>query len=160
MFISKQFRNFVHSKSVYSVFRDCIFEVTRVNSVQISFSILKISPKKCVAHLKLGWVRSNRNAKDFSRKCRQIVYCVKTAFAGKLLATKFCKVCHYIFRCNFFSAKCVALKLLRYFKSSTVQQSLVIKNINALLQLQADFAISHSYITNAYYSPHSACFAA
>ena len=88
MFINKQFRNFVHSKSVYSVFRDCIFEVTRVNSVQISFSILEISPKKCVAHLKLDWVRSNRNAKDFSRKCRQIVYCVKTAFCWKIACYK------------------------------------------------------------------------
>ena len=31
MFISKQFRNFVHNKSVYAVFRYCIFEVTRAN---------------------------------------------------------------------------------------------------------------------------------
>ena len=45
--------------------------------------------------------------------------------------------------------------------SSTVQQSLVIKILNADLQLlQADFAISHSYNTNAYYSPDSDCSAA
>ena len=44
--------------------------------------------------------------------------------------------------------------------SSTVQQSLVIKILNADLQLQADFAISHSYNTNADYSPDSDCSAA
>ena len=44
--------------------------------------------------------------------------------------------------------------------SSTVQQSLVIKILNADLQFQADFAISHSYKFNADYSPHSDCSAA
>ena len=44
--------------------------------------------------------------------------------------------------------------------SSTVQQSLVIKILNADLQLQADFSISHSYDTNANYSPDSDCAAA
>ena len=44
--------------------------------------------------------------------------------------------------------------------SSTVQQSLVIKILNADLQLQADFAISHSRNTNADYSPDSDCSAA
>ena len=44
--------------------------------------------------------------------------------------------------------------------SSTVQQSLVFKILNADLQLQADFAISHSYNTNADYSPDSDCSAA
>ena len=84
MFISKQFRNFVHSKSVYSVFRDCIFEVTRANSVQISFSILQISPKNCVAHSKLNLLRSLMNAKDFSPKCQQMLYYVTNAYAGKI----------------------------------------------------------------------------
>ena len=106
---NKQFKTFVHSKSVYSVLCDCIFEVTRANSVQISFFILEISPKKCIAHLKLNLLCSRMNAKDFSLKCRQIVYCVTTAFAGKLLVTK---LCNYVFRSNFFSAKCFALKLL------------------------------------------------
>ena len=55
MFTSKQFRNFVHSKSVDSVFSDCVFEITRANSVQVSFSILEISSKKCVAHLKINF---------------------------------------------------------------------------------------------------------
>ena len=42
--------------------------------------------------------------------------------------------------------------------SSTVQQNLVINKLNAdLQQLQADFAISHLYNTNADYSPHSDC---
>ena len=87
MFLSKQFRNFVHSKSVCLVFRDCIFEVTRANSMQISFPIFEISPKKCVAHLKLNLLCLLMNVKDFSLKCRHIVYCVTTAFAGKLLVT-------------------------------------------------------------------------
>ena len=39
--------------------------------------------------------------------------------------------------------------------TSTVQQSLVMKKSNADLQLQADFAISHSHNTDADYSPHS-----
>ena len=111
MFISKEFRNFLQNKSVCLVFRDCIFEVTRANSIQILFSILEISPK-CVAQLKLNLLHSRMNAKDFSLKCRQIVYCVTTAFAGKLLVTKFCKVCNYVFRSNFFSENCFALKLL------------------------------------------------
>ena len=57
MFLSKQFRNFAHSKAVYSVFCDCIFEATHANSLQISYSILEILPKKvcciskmCFAH--------------------------------------------------------------------------------------------------------------
>ena len=42
--------------------------------------------------------------------------------------------------------------------SSTVQQSLVFKKSNADLQLlQADFAISHSFNTEADYSPDSDC---
>ena len=45
--------------------------------------------------------------------------------------------------------------------SSTVQQRLVFKILNADLQLlQADFAISHSYNTNADYSPDLDCSAA
>ena len=45
--------------------------------------------------------------------------------------------------------------------SSTVQQSLVFKILNADLQLlQADFAISHSHNTNADYSPDLDCSAA
>ena len=59
----------------------------------------------------------------------------------------------------------VALRRSDIFKakycSSTVQQSLVFKILNADLQLlQADFAISHSYNTNADYSPDSHCSAA
>ena len=55
MFLSKQFRNFVHSKSVYTVFRDCIFEVIRANSVQISFSTLKFLRKvRCTSTIKLA----------------------------------------------------------------------------------------------------------
>ena len=46
------------------------------------------------------------NARDFSPECRQIVYCVTTVFAGKSLVTQLCKVCNYVFRCNFFSEKC------------------------------------------------------
>ena len=112
MFISKQFRTFVQSKSVYTVLCDCIFEVIRANSVQISFSILEILPKKYVAHLKLNLLRSCINAKDISLKCRQIAFCVTTAFTGKLIVTKFCKICNCVFHSNFFSAKCFALKLL------------------------------------------------
>ena len=42
--------------------------------------------------------------------------------------------------------------------TSTVQQSLVFKILNADLQLlQADFAISHSHNTNADYLPDSDC---
>ena len=89
-----------------------IFEAQHANSVQIYFPILKISSKKCVVHLKLNLLHSRINAKKFPLKCPQIVYCVKTAFVGKLLVTKFCKVCTYVFRRNFFSAKCYALKLL------------------------------------------------
>ena len=37
--------------------------------------------------------------------------------------------------------------------SSTVQKSLVIRNLNVDLQLQAHFAISNSYNTKAYYLP-------
>ena len=45
--------------------------------------------------------------------------------------------------------------------SSTVQQSLIFKILNADLQLlQADFAISHSHNTNADYSLDSDCSAA
>ena len=73
-----------------------MFEVTRANSIQISFSILKIS-LKCVAHLELNLLCSRMNAKDLSLKCRQIIYCVTNAFAGKLLVTQFCKVCNYVF---------------------------------------------------------------
>ena len=112
MFISKQFKNFVHSKSVYSVFHDCIFEVTCANSIQTYFSILEISPRKCVAHLKLNLLRLRMNAKDFSLQCRQIVYCIITASAGRLLVTKLCKVCNYVICRNFFRAKYFALKLL------------------------------------------------
>ena len=54
MFISKQFKNFVHSKAVLSIFCNCIFEGTRAKSMQISFSILEISLKKCVAYQKLN----------------------------------------------------------------------------------------------------------
>ena len=46
------------------------------------------------------------------------------------------------------------------YDSSAVWQSLVFKILNADLQLQADFAISHSYNTNAEYSPDSDCSAA
>ena len=112
MFISKQFRNFVHSKSLKSVFCNCFFEITHANSIQSSFSILKILPKKCVAHLYLNLLHSYMNTKDFSFKCRQIVDCVTIALAGKLFVTEICKVCNYVFRSNFFSAKCVSLKLL------------------------------------------------
>ena len=87
MFISKQFRNFVRSKSVL---HDCIFEVTRAHSIQIS-SILEISSKKFVAHQKLDLLCSRMNAKDFSLECRQIVYYVTTVFARKLIATQFAK---------------------------------------------------------------------
>ena len=44
--------------------------------------------------------------------------------------------------------------------SSTVQQSLVIKKLNADLHLRVDFAISLSYNSNADYSPHLGCSAA
>ena len=36
-------------------------------------------------------------------------------------------------------------------------QSLVIKKLNALLRLQADFTVSHSYNTNAGYLPPADC---
>ena len=68
MFLSKQFRNFVQSKAVSSIFRDCTFETTRANSIQISFSIVEILPKKFVAHQKLSLLRLHMNAKDFSAK--------------------------------------------------------------------------------------------
>ena len=57
MFINKQFRNFIQSKAVKSVFRVCTFEVTHANSIQISFSIVEILPKKFVAHQKLNLLR-------------------------------------------------------------------------------------------------------
>ena len=90
MLISKQFKNFDRSKAVLFVFRDCIFEETRANLIQISFSIFEIFPKKLVAHLQLNLRCSRMNAKGFSLKCRQIVYCVTTVFVGKLLVTQCC----------------------------------------------------------------------
>ena len=85
MFVCKQVKSFVHSKSVYSVFRDCIYEVTRANSTQISFSIPEISPKKCVAHLKLNLLCSRMNAKDFS-----LISISKSFIASQLLLLKNC----------------------------------------------------------------------
>ena len=54
MFVSKHFRNFVHSRAVSSLLHGCIFEVAPANLLQISFSLLNISSKKCVAHQKLN----------------------------------------------------------------------------------------------------------
>ena len=112
MFISKQFRNFAHRKSVELVFSNCIFEIKRANSIQISFCILEILPKKLVARLKLYLLRLRMNAKNYSLKCQQIIYCVTTAFAKKWFLTQFCKVCSYVFHSNFCSKKCFSFKLL------------------------------------------------
>ena len=109
MFINKQFRNFALSKSV---FRYCIFEVARVNSINISFSIMKILSKKCVANLKLNLLCSLMNAKDDSLKYQPMVYKVTTIFAEKLFVIQFCNVCNYAFHSNFFSEKYFSLKLL------------------------------------------------
>ena len=62
---------------------------------------------RCTFKIKL--LLSRMNAKDFSFKCRQILYYVTTAFAGKLLVTLFCKFCNCVFRSNYFSEKCVLL---------------------------------------------------
>ena len=108
MFIRKQFKNFDRSNSVY-FFRDCVFEVTRANSIQITFSILEISTEEvhCTSKIKLALLAHERER--FLAKCRQIIYCVTSAFAGNLLATQFCKVCNYVFRSNFFSEKCFSI---------------------------------------------------
>ena len=82
----------------YSVFRDCIFEVTRANSIHILFYFLNFAEE--VALLKLSLLRLRMNAKDFSLKCWQIIYCVTNAFARKLLVAQFCKVNNYVFRSN------------------------------------------------------------
>ena len=109
MFVSKQSRNICSLRISLSRSQ---FEVTRTNCTQVSFSILEILPKNCVAHLNLNLPRSHTNARDFLFTCRQIIYCVTTAFAGKLLVTQFCKVCNYVFRSNFFSEKCFSFELL------------------------------------------------
>ena len=104
--------------------------------------MLEILPMKWVAHLKLNLLRSRMNAKDFSFKCWQIIYCVITAFAGKLFVTQLRKVCNYVFRCNFFSEKCLSFKLLLnvvviFSKRSIIVQlfsNLVIKKLNADLE--------------------------
>ena len=65
---------------------------------------------------------------------------------------------NYICRNNHLSEKCLSIKFLLDYNvifsttvgvSSTVQQSLVTKNLNDDVQLQAGFAIFHSYSTNA-----------
>ena len=131
-------------------------------------------PKKCVAHLKLNLLCSRRNAKDFSSKCRQMVYYVTTALAGKLLVRPRLWLDSSAKSANIYSTAATSARNVFHYSccltssdifkaeycSSTVQQSLVIKILNADLQVQADFAISHSYNTNADYSPYSDCAAA
>ena len=64
LFGSKRFRNFVRSKSVWSVFRDCAFEVTRANLIQIFFLLFKFCQRSLLtSELNLLW--SRMNAKDF-----------------------------------------------------------------------------------------------
>ena len=82
LFIANQFIQF---------FAIAFSKLTRANSVQISFSILEISLKKCGAHLKLDLLRSRMNAKDFSLKYRQMLYCVTTAFVKNCLLESFAK---------------------------------------------------------------------
>ena len=101
------------------------------------------------------------NMKKFSLKCRQILYCVTTILAGKLLVTQFCNVCDCVYlRSNFLSERCFSLKFLLdvvlvFLKQSNIiQQNLVIKKLNADFQLQADFTISHLYKINADYFTH------
>ena len=92
MLISKQFRNFVHS-----VFRDCIFEVARANSGHISLAILKIWPKKCVAHLTLNLLRSRMIERErffskMSENClfRHKCFCWKIACYKVLQSLQLC----------------------------------------------------------------------
>ena len=69
-----------------------------------------------------------------------------------------------LFQLEIFFIKILAWRYCDIFKtdycSSTVQQGLAFKKLNGDLQLQADFAISHSYDANADYSPDSDCSAA
>ena len=134
------------------------------------FPILEISPKKCVAHLQLYLLGSRMNAKDF---LRSVGKCFMTS---QLLLLENCLLHSSIKSTNIYSAaatsarnafhySCCLTPYSDIFKaeycSSTVQQSLVFKILNADLQLlQADFAISHSYNTNADYSLDSDCSAA
>ena len=131
------------------------------------FPILEISPKKFIAHLKLNLLCSRMNAKDFLRSAGNAL------LRHKLLLLENCLLHSSAKSANIYSAAAtstrnafhytvvVAWRRSDIFKaeycSSIVQQSLVIKILNADLQLQADFAISHSYNTNADYSPHSDC---
>ena len=98
-----------------------------------------------------------------------MLYYITTAFVGKLLVTQVLQslqifVPQQLLQRKMFFVMVVARRRSDIFKaeycSSTVQQSLVTKILNADLQLQADFAISYLCNTNADYSPHSDCSAA
>ena len=124
---------------------------------------------RCTPKIKIASLAHERE--KFFAKCRQIVYCVTNTFAEKSLATQFCKVCNYVgtqqlLQREMLSGPNTTLGLLldvvvifskRNIKVQHVQQSLVIKKLNADLQLQADFAFLHSYNTKADYSPYSDC---
>ena len=98
-----------------------------------------------------------------------MLYYVTNAFAGKLLVSLFCSLQIFIpqqlLQREMLFIIVVAGRRSDIFKaeycSSTVQQSLVFKILNADLQLLlADFAISHSHNTNADYSSDLDCSAA
>ena len=122
----------------------------------------------CTSKVKLALLAHALLCKDYSRKCG------KCFITSQLLCWKI--ACHTVLQSlqifipqqllqrKMFFITVVAWRrsdifIAKYY-NSTVQQSLVIKISNADLQLQADFAISHSYNTKADYSPHSDCAAA
>ena len=133
--------------------------------MQIFFPILEISPKKCVAHLKLYLFCSCMNARDFcevsaNTLIRHKCFCWKLACYTVLQSLQIF-IPQQLLQREMLFIIVVALRRSDIFQaeycSSTVQQSLVFKILNADLQLQADFAISHLYNTNADYSPDSNC---
>ena len=98
MFLSKQFRNFVYSKTVQSVFCDCIFQVPCANLTQISLFVLEILSKKFVTQQQINLFRSRLAHYILRHNC---------FFLRNCFVTKFCKVCIYVFSNKFFSEKCV-----------------------------------------------------
>ena len=87
---------------------------------------------------------------------RQSCFCWKIAGYTVLQSLQLCFPQQLLQRKMLFIkilACCCEIIKAEYY-TPTVQQSLIIKKLYADLQLQADFAISHLYNTNADYSPH------
>ena len=80
--------------------------------MQISFPILEILLKKCVAHPKSNLFCSCMNVKDLFLNFWQMLHCITTGFAGKLLVIQFYKVCNYCFLQQLFQQKMIFIKFL------------------------------------------------